>query len=151
MSIKFLDNIDYFFLFFFIILIIFFIFILSKIKSNKYEKWYINLLSVRVLIYIVFLILILNPVISFIFSNKKELKLGVYIDNSSSMKFHQNPSFSSIKSGLDDLFEKLNERDIPYETFLFDNTINPIKTVNVNGNGLTTNLAIVANSIEKKR
>ena len=150
MSINFLNNLDYLFLFFFIILAIFLITIFFAIKKNKYEKWYINLLSVRVLIYIVFLILILNPVISFIFSNTKELKLGVYIDNSSSMKFHQYPSFSSIKSGLDDIFEKFNERNIPYEIFLFDNNIRSIKNVNVDGDGLTTNLAIVANSIEKK-
>ena len=46
--------------------------------------------------------------------------LGIFVDNSASMKLHQQPVFNNFKSDLNNFFKKIETENIPYESYLFD-------------------------------
>ena len=61
------------------------------------------------------------------------------MDNSSSMKYHKTPSVNSIKAGMQQFLDKLTEKNIFFNLFLFDNKITPSILSNFNGEGISTN------------
>ena len=104
MSIDFLDSIDLItaisFLIFLISVSIFF----YNIKKKIYKKWYINILILRHFIFLSLIILLLNPIFNFYSFETTKLMLGIFVDNSASMKLHQQPVFNNFKSDLNNFF-----------------------------------------------
>ena len=149
MQFDFLNNYDFIFIILSFIYLLFFFNTLVNYKKKKYKKWYIKILLLRYLIFASLLLLLLNPILNFFSYINRDLKLGIFVDNSSSMKFHQQPTFMNFKSDLDNFFEKIKNKEIFYETFLFDRNVKSFDNINkLDGNGLTTNLSKVAKSIE---
>ena len=109
MSIDFLNSIDL------IIIISFFIFLISvsiffyNIKKKKYKKWYINILIFRHFIFLSLITLLLNPILNFYSFETTKLMLGIFVDNSASMKLHQQPVFNNFKSDLNNFFKKIEK------------------------------------------
>ena len=107
MSIDFLNSIDL------IIIILFVIFLIStsiffyNIKKKKYKKWYINILIFRHFIFLSLITLLLNPILNFYSFETTKLMLGIFVDNSASMKLHQQPVFNNFKSDLNNFFKKI--------------------------------------------
>ena len=151
MSIDFLDSIDL------IIIISFLIFLISvsiffyNIKKKIYKKWYINILILRHFIFLSLIILLLNPILNFYSFETTKLMLGIFVDNSGSMKLHQQPVFNNFKSDLNNFFKKIEKENIPYESYLFDRSVRPFYQTGLNGNGLTTNLSEVAKNIDNNK
>ena len=77
--------------------------------------------------------------------------LGIFVDNSASMKLHQQPTFNNFKSDLHSFCKKIETENIPYESYLFDRSVRPFYHSSLNGNGLTTNLFEVAKNIENNK
>ena len=71
-------------------------FFLYKIFSH--EKWYSLLLGIRTLVLFSLVILLLNPVLNLSDENEKELHWAIFVDNSTSIKYHKTPSIHSIHS-----------------------------------------------------
>jgi len=142
--IEFLHSID---LIFFVIFAAGFIslFYLYKILSQK--KWYKLLLALRFVSILIIILLLLNPVIKISSQINKELNWNIFLDNSSSIKYHKTPSINSIKSGIQQIMDKLTEKNISFNLFLFDNKISPSGLSNFNGNGISTNFGKVLDSI----
>jgi len=142
--IEFLHSID---LIFFIYFILGFIslFYLYKILSHK--KWYKLLLALRLISILILILLLLNPVINISSKSNKELIWNIFLDNSSSIKYHKTPSINSIKSGVLEFMDKLKEKNISFNTFVFDNNISQLGSSNFNGNGISTNIGKVFDSI----
>jgi len=136
LKIELLHSID---LVFYIFLITGFIsiFLLLKILSKK--KWYKFLLTIRFISYLIILFLLLNPVLNISYQSDKILNWNIFLDNSSSIKYHKTPSLNSIKSGFQEIKDKLLEKNISFNSFIFDNKIDPLQASNFNGDGLTTN------------
>ncbi len=151
MSIDFLDSIDLItaisFLIFLISVSIFF----YNIKKKIYKKWYINILILRHFIFLSLIILLLNPILNFYSFETTKLMLGIFVDNSASMKLHQQPVFNNFKSDLNNFFKKIEKENIPYESYLFDRDVKPFYQTGLNGNGLTTNLSEVAKNIDNNK
>ena len=151
MSIDFLDSIDLItaisFLIFLISVSIFF----YNIKKKIYKKWYINILILRHFIFLSLIILLLNPIFNFYSFETTKLMLGIFVDNSASMKLHQQPVFNNFKSDLNNFFKKIEKENIPYESYLFDRNVKPFYQTGLNANGLTTNLSEVAKNIDNNK
>ena len=143
MKVEFLNSID--FIFYTILLIgIFSSFFLIRVLF--YRKWYRFLLLCRFLLFLIILVLLLNPVLNISSQIQEKLNWNLYIDNSSSIKYHKTPSISSINSGLDELTSQLLDKNIEVKKFLFDESIYNTKD-NVDGNGISTNFGKITNSI----
>ena len=151
MNIDFLNPIDFtiivLFVFFSISLTIFF----YNVKKKKYKKWYINILVFRHFIFLSLITLLLNPILNFYSFETSKLMLGIFVDNSASMKLHQQPTFNNFKSDLNNFFKKIETEKIPYESYLFDRSIKPYYQSSLNGDGLTTNLSEVAKNIDNNK
>ena len=143
MKVEFLNSID--FIFYTILLIgIFSSFFLIRVLF--YRKWYRFLLFCRFFLFLIILVLLLNPVLNISSQIQEKLNWNLYIDNSSSIKYHKTPSISSINSGLDELTSQLLDKNIEVKKFLFDESIYNTKD-NVDGNGISTNFGKITNSI----
>jgi hypothetical protein len=63
--------------------------------------------------YLIILFLLLNPVLNISYQSDRILNWNIFLDNSSSIKYHKTPSLNSIKSGYqaikDKLLSKMNE------------------------------------------
>jgi hypothetical protein len=85
-------------------------------------------------------LLLLNPVLNISYQSDKILNWNIFLDNSSSIKYHKTPSLNSIKSGYEEIKDKLLKKNISFNSFIFDDKIDLIQASNFNGGGLTTNL-----------
>ena len=151
MSINFLNSIDFIIISLFSIFLISIVIFFYNIKKKKYKKWYVNILIFRHLIFISLIALLLNPILNFYSFETRKLMLGIFVDNSASMKLHQQPAFNNFKSDLNNFFKKIESENIPYESYLFDRSVKPFYQSSLNGNGLTTNLSEVANNIDNNK
>ena len=105
------------------------------------------MLTIRFISYLVVLFLLLNPVLNISYQSDKILNWNIFLDNSSSIKYHKTPSLNSIKSGYQAIKDKLLEKNISFSSYIFDNKIAPIQASNINGDGLTTNYSKVIDLI----
>ena len=151
MSIDFLNSIDLITTISFVIFLISVSIFFYKIKKKKYKKWYINILIFRYFIFLLLITLLLNPILKFNLSETTKLMLGIFVDNSGSMKLHQQPMFNNFKSDLNNFFKKIETDNIPYESYLFDRSVSSFYQSGLNGNGLTTNLSEVAKNIDNNK
>ena len=109
MIIEFLHSIDFIFFIFFVAGSIS-LFYLYKILSKK--KWYKLLLALRSFSLLIIILLLLNPIIKVSSQSEKELNWNIFLDNSSSIKYHKTPSINSIKLGMQQITDKLKEKNI---------------------------------------
>ena len=151
MSIDFLDSIDLITAISFLIFLISAFIFFYNIKKKIYKKWYINILILRHFIFLLLITLLLNPIFNFYSFETTKLMLGIFVDNSASMKLHQQPVFNNFKSELNNFFKKIEKKNIPYESYLFDRDVKPFNQIGLNGNGLTTNLSEVAKNIDNNK
>ena len=144
MKIDFLHSIDSIF---YTILLIGIIALFFLIKTLFYKKWYRFLLFCRLILFSIILSLLLNPVLNISSNIEKKLDWHIYLDNSTSIKYHKTPSINSINSGLNQLNDQLFDKNISFKTFLFDEKIHSINNNRVNGNGISTNFGKIIESI----
>ena len=144
MQIEFLHSIDFIF---YTILLIGILASFFLIKILFYKKWYRFLLFCRLILFSIILSLLLNPVLNISSNIEKKLDWHIYLDNSTSIKYHKTPSINSIKSGVLEFMDRLTEKNISFNTFVFDNNISQLGSSNFNGNGISTNIGKVFDSI----
>ena len=144
MQIEFLHSIDFIF---YAILLIGILALFFLIKILFYKKWYRFLLFCRLILFSIILSLLLNPVLNISSDIEQKLDWHIYLDNSTSIKYHKTPSINSINSGLNQLNDQFFDKNISFKTFLFDEKIYSINNNSINGNGLSTNFGEVIESI----
>ena len=106
--------------------IIFILFILSLFFINKYEIRNIKIiLLLRVLLFLSLFFLLSNPKINMTSSSVNQLKWNIYLDKSLSMNYHQQPSPTSYRLGINTLLEKLKKKEIGFNLFSFGNRVEP--------------------------
>ena len=120
---------------------------LYKIIFN--EKWHQFLISYRIIIFFILGILLLNPVINFSGEKEKKLDWAIFIDNSASIKYHQTPSINAVQLGIESLVNKLSEKDISYHLYQFADNIQKVNSPQLIGNGVTTNIGIIPETIKQ--
>ena len=120
---------------------------LYKIIFN--EKWHQFLISYRIIIFFILGILLFNPVINFSDEKEKKLDWAIFIDNSASIKYHQTPSINAVQLGIESLVNKLSEKDISYHLYQFADNIQKVKSPQIIGNGVTTNIGIIPETIKQ--
>lgn len=120
---------------------------LYKILPNK--KWYSILLGIRVIILLSILFLLLNPVLTVRSEVSQQLNWAIFADNSASIKNHKTPSLNAIQSGLKSMVGELTEKNIDVDFYRFDTDITNQKNYNIDGQGVTTNLGLISNILEK--
>ena len=120
---------------------------LYKIIFN--EKWHQFLISYRIIIFFILGILLFNPVINFSDEKEKKLDWAIFIDNSASIKYHQTPSINAVQLGIESLVNKLSEKDIFYHLYQFADNIQKVNSPQLIGNGVTTNIGIIPETIKQ--
>ena len=120
---------------------------LYKIIFN--EKWHQFLISYRIIIFFILGILLFNPVINFLDEKEKKLDWAIFIDNSASIKYHQTPSINAVQLGIESLVNKLVEKDISYHLYQFADNIQKVNSPQLIGNGVTTNIGIIPETIKQ--
>ena len=120
---------------------------LYKIIFN--EKWHQFLISYRIIIFFILGILLFNPVINFSGEKEKKLDWAIFIDNSASIKYHQTPSINAVQLGIESLVNKLSEKDISYHLYQFADDIQKVNSPQLIGNGVTTNIGIIPETIKQ--
>ena len=120
---------------------------LYKIIFN--EKWHQFLISYRIIIFFILGILLFNPVINFSDEKEKKLDWAIFIDNSASIKYHQTPSINAVQLGIESLVNKLSEKDISYHLYQFADNIQKVNSPQLIGNGVTTNIGIIPETIKQ--
>ena len=120
---------------------------LYKIIFN--EKWHQFLISYRIIIFLILGILLFNPVINFSGEKEKKLDWAIFIDNSASIKYHQTPSINAVQLGIESLVNKLSEKDISYHLYQFADNIQKVNSPQLIGNGVTTNIGIIPETIKQ--
>ena len=120
---------------------------LYKIIFN--EKWHQFLISYRIIIFFILGILLFNPVINFSDEKEKKLDWAIFIDNSASIKYHQTPSINAVQLGIESLVNKLSEKDISYHLYQFADKIQKVNSPQLIGNGVTTNIGIIPETIKQ--
>ncbi len=120
---------------------------LYKILFN--EKWYQLLISYRIIIFFILGIMLLNPVITFSGNKEKKLDWAIFIDNSASIKYHQMPSINTVQLGIESLVNKLEEKNISYHLYQFSDDIQKVNSPKLIGNGVTTNIGIIPETIKQ--
>ena len=120
---------------------------LYKIIFN--EKWHQFLISYRIIIFLILGILLFNPVINFSGEKEKKLDWAIFIDNSASIKYHQTPSINAVQLGIESLVNKLSEKDISYHLYQFSDNIQKVNSPQLIGNGVTTNIGIIPETIKQ--
>ena len=120
---------------------------LYKIIFN--EKWHQFLIIYRIIIFFILGILLFNPVINFSDEKEKKLDWAIFIDNSASIKYHQTPSINAVQLGIESLVNKLSEKDISYHLYQFADNIQKVNSPQLIGNGVTTNIGIIPETIKQ--
>ena len=120
---------------------------LYKIIFN--EKWHQFLISYRIIIFFILGILLFNPVINFSGEKEKKMDWAIFIDNSASIKYHQTPSINAVQLGIESLVNKLSEKDISYHLYQFADNIQKVNSPQLIGNGVTTNIGIIPETIKQ--
>ena len=120
---------------------------LYKIIFN--EKWHQFLIIYRIIIFFILGILLFNPVINFSGEKEKKLDWAIFIDNSASIKYHQTPSINAVQLGIESLVNKLSEKDISYHLYQFADNIQKVNSPQLIGNGVTTNIGIIPETIKQ--
>jgi hypothetical protein len=113
------------------------------------EKWHQFLISYRIIIFFILGILLFNPVINFSDEKEKKLDWAIFIDNSASIKYHQTPSINAVQLGIESLVNKLSEKDISYHLYQFSDNIQKVNSPQLIGNGVTTNIGIIPETIKQ--
>ena len=127
-------------LFIFILVSILFItvsFLSTKFYKNRIIK---NIYILRVLFFSILSLILLNPKINYLTEKKTKLKWNVYLDNSLSMSYHQQPSATSYISGVNGLLEKLTKKGVEANLYNFGTKLEsgrgydkkPLKDVSTN-------------------
>ena len=93
--------------------------------------------------------MLFNPVINFSDEKEKKLDWAIFIDNSASIKYHQTPSINAVQLGIESLVNKLSEKDISYHLYQFADNIQKVNSPQLIGNGVTTNIGIIPETIKQ--
>ena len=120
---------------------------LYKIIFN--EKWHQFLIIYRIIIFFILGILLFNPVINFSGEKEKKMDWAIFIDNSASIKYHQTPSINAVQLGIESLVNRLSEKDISYHLYQFADNIQKVNSPQLIGNGVTTNIGIIPETIKQ--
>ena len=106
------------------------------------------IVSLRILILFFLVILIWNPKLKYIASEKNSLPWHVYVDNSLSIKYHKHPSSMSYKNGIKTFLAKVEEKGISVETFSFGSVLDTLKEISdLKLDANSTNLGLVFDKI----
>ncbi|MEE8335695.1 MAG: hypothetical protein V3S48_04595, partial [Candidatus Neomarinimicrobiota bacterium] len=116
------------------------------------EKWYRVLVILRFLTIMILLFLLLQPVLTIKHVRTRQLPWAVYLDNSVSMRYHNKPSLGAINSGLNEIYDFLDNENQAHKIFLFADTIleNRERSL-LNAGGVSTDLGKVISHFSERQ
>ena len=104
----------------------------------------------RIFLFLIVLLVYLNPSITKTDSIESNLFWNIYVDKSLSMSYHSSPSINSLLSGIDDMINRLNKKDIPLKIYNFGTEIDTNWVLGQrNINDASTNLGKVLNHMNQ--
>ena len=92
-------------------------------------KWFFvskrlrSILIFRIFLFLIMLLIYLNPSITKTDSIESDLFWNIYIDKSLSMSYHSSPSINSLLLGIDNIINRLYEKDVPVKIYNFGTEI----------------------------
>ncbi len=144
MNLQFNSNYDLIIIAFIIFIFVFYF----SFKKNLFFKGFLPIIILRFLVSLLLIFLLLNPSLEKKGSINSSLPWHIYIDKSLSIKYHNQPSEMSYKSGIQKFLKKIKEKDIRHQSFSFGtmlDSLNDISTLDLDAN--STNLNLIFNKI----
>ena len=92
----------------------------NKFYKNKNIK---NIYTLRILFFSILTLILINPKINYTTEKKTKLEWNVYLDNSLSMSYHQQPSATSYVSGVNSFLEKLTKKGVKTNIYNFGTSL----------------------------
>ena len=126
---------------YYLILGIFLIFVpvfLFAYKSFFIIRSYNHLIILRAILFLLIIILFLDPTLVIDKERMKSSLWNVYIDKSLSLNYYKQPSNTALTKGLSTFIDELKSKDINFNLFSFGSELDTIKNIK--------NLKIDANS-----
>ena len=109
-----------------------------------------SIFIIRIFLFLIVLLVYLNPSITKTDSIESNLFWNIYVDKSLSMSYHSSPSINSLLSGIDDMINRLNKKDIPLKIYNFGTEIDTNWVLGQrNINDASTNLGKVLNHMNQ--
>ena len=109
---------------FWLLLFFSFLIIITSFLRIIFIRKIAPIIFLRIISIIILLFLFLNPRLTIINENNRELNWNIYIDHSLSMAYHSNPSVITLRSGIDNIIDRLEKKNIPLNIFSFGSKIN---------------------------
>ena len=108
-----------------IIILVSILSILILFSSNIFYKNKIikNIYTLRILFFSILFLILTNPKINYTTEKKTKLEWNVYLDNSLSMSYHQQPSATSYVSGVNSFLEKLTKKGVKTNIYNFGTSL----------------------------
>jgi len=104
----------------------------------------------RIFLFLIALVVYLNPSITKTDLIKSNLFWNIYIDKSLSMSYHSSPSTNSLLPGIDDIINRLKKKDVPIKIYNFGTKIDTNWVLGErNINDASTNLGEVLNHMNQ--
>tara|TARA_B100000900_G_scaffold1283_1_gene1111 strand:- start:153 stop:2258 length:2106 start_codon:yes stop_codon:yes gene_type:complete len=104
----------------------------------------------RIFIFLILLLVYLNPSITRSDSVESNLFWNIYVDKSLSMSYHSSPSKNSLIPGIDDIIKRLNKKEVPIKIYNFGTEIDTNWVLaQRNINDASTNLGKVLNHMNQ--
>lgn len=147
MSVVFLQQIDVWFWIALITSLLIFAWFLFRFRSNKKLVF---IYSIRFLVVMTLVLLILQPIFSWIEEFHNELHWNFYIDKSISMGYHQSVSRDSYLEGINAMLSEVKNQEINHNIYTFDHKIYHVNTVD-DLDGGATDLEIIFNHIQSEK
>ena len=107
-------------------------------KSFFINRSYNHLIILRAILFLLIIILFLDPTLVINKERMKSSLWNVYIDKSLSLNYYKQPSNTALTKGLSTFIDELKSKDINFNLFSFGSELDTIKNIK--------NLKIDANS-----
>ncbi|NOZ76062.1 MAG: hypothetical protein GXO90_11945 [FCB group bacterium] len=118
-------------------------------RKGRRMPWFSWLLTLRILIFGSLLIGLFQPRIRTRQISITPLKWNIYVDNSISMGYHQNPSLVSLRNGVQDLLHTW-EKTTSIDIYQFSRDVKQIDTPGLEADGSATDLGKVLRHIRSE-
>ena len=117
---------------------------LQSYKSFFNKSGYKRIIILRAILFLLLIILFLDPTLIFKKERDKTFLWHLYIDKSLSLKYYKQPSSAALIKGISNFIDGLKVKDIDFNIYTFGNQLDTIKDLNnLKIDGSSTNMGLV--------
>ena len=124
---------------------------LQSYKSFFNKPGYKTIIILRAILFLLLIILFLDPTLIFKKERDKSFLWHLYIDKSLSLKYYKQPSSAALIKGISKFIDGLKVKNIDFNIYTFGNQLDTIKKLNnLKIDGSSTNMGLVFENLNNE-